>query len=47
MYVYYVHGQYPGKSEEGVEYFGTGVILVHHHEYWESNWGPLQEQQVL
>lgn len=44
-----MYAWFPWRSEETLEYPGTGVT----HSYeppcgcWESNPGPLQEQQVL
>lgn len=47
MYVQYVWC--PKRPEEGVRSPGTGVTdcCESPYGYWETNTGPLQEQQVL
>ncbi|ERE84501.1 E3 ubiquitin-protein ligase [Cricetulus griseus] len=44
-----LYAWYPRKPEKGIGYFGNGVIDSCELPCgcWESNPGPLQEQQVL
>lgn len=42
-------GFFPQRPQEGVQFFGTGIIDSREPPYgcWERNWSPLQEQRVL
>ena len=49
MYVYHVCAWCLWRPEEGIRSPGTGVTdgCEPPYGYWESNLGPLEEQQVL
>lgn len=47
MYVYYMYAV-SKDAEEGVRSLGDRVtIVMSHYMSWESNLGPLQEQQCI